>query len=133
MRDDLALLQQTLNARVDQSGAERRQIIDADGQREKPGDVEDDDAPRQARRALIDEELPGVARPVEKAADAAMADGRSRFAEAFGLDLRFDRSQRRGPVVRNICGSIEHVVCRGSDRPSPFCPRKRPEGSGQTP
>src|SRR6266480_3748162 len=43
-RDDLALHQQALHARVDQAGAELRQIQDADHQREQTGDVEKQDA-----------------------------------------------------------------------------------------
>ena len=39
--DDLALHQQALHARVDQAGAELREIEDADEQREQAGEIEE--------------------------------------------------------------------------------------------
>src|SRR5205814_9292488 len=60
--DDAALDQEALGARVDQAGAELRKIKDADDEREQSGDVEEYDAPREAREALGDEELPDAPR-----------------------------------------------------------------------
>ena len=71
--DDLALHQQALDARVDQPGAELRQKDDADRERDQAGDVEDDDAAGEARRALRDEELPGALRPVAEPGETVRA------------------------------------------------------------
>ena len=46
--DGLALYQEALNARLDQPGAELGEIENADDERDEAGDVEEDDAPRQA-------------------------------------------------------------------------------------
>ena len=64
--DDLALHHEAFDPRVDQAGAELRQIEDADDQRDQAGDVERDDAPRQTRKALADEELRSPARDAAK-------------------------------------------------------------------
>jgi hypothetical protein len=56
--DDLALHQQALDARVDQTGAELRQIENTDHEREQPGHVEEDDAPAQARKSDVRDQLP---------------------------------------------------------------------------
>jgi hypothetical protein len=65
---------------------------------------------------LIDENLAAVLEPAKHPRNATLGDDLS-LAEAFGLDLRLGRGQRRRPVIGDICSSIEHVVCRGSDRP----------------
>ena len=95
-RDDLALHQQALHARVDQAGAELRQIEDADDQREQAGDVEQDDAPRQARRALRDEEAPAPrpkarrTRRSHAARDARHFASPERASATAGAVSRFD-------------------------------------------
>ena len=66
--DDLALHHKALHPRVDQAGAELRQVEDADDQREQARDVERDDAPGEAGEALADEELPGALRDAAQAA-----------------------------------------------------------------
>src|SRR5262249_3680842 len=64
------------------------------------------------RRALGDEELPAARQP---SADAgAMARRRLNEASALALVLVLDGSCCR---CFGVCGSIEHVVCRGFDRP----------------
>ena len=50
-RDDLALDQQALDAGVDQPGAELVEVEDARDQRDEAGEVQNDDAPGQAREA----------------------------------------------------------------------------------
>ena len=50
--DDLALHQQALHARVDQAGAELREVEDAGDQRDQAGEIEEDDAAGEARKAL---------------------------------------------------------------------------------
>ena len=52
--DDLALHHEALHPRVDQAGAELREIENADDQREQARDVEEDDAAREAGEALAD-------------------------------------------------------------------------------
>ena len=54
--DDFALHRQALDPGVDQPGAELGEKDNADRQREQPGDVERDDAAREAREALRDGE-----------------------------------------------------------------------------
>ena len=82
--DDLALHHEALHPRVDQAGAELRQIEDADDQRDQARDVERDDAAGEAGEALADEELPGAPR------DAAQS--------ALGIDLR-DAARQIGERV----------------------------------
>jgi hypothetical protein len=53
------LHQQTLHPRIDQAGAELREVEHAGEQCDQAGEVEDDDAARQARRDLVDQETPG--------------------------------------------------------------------------
>ena len=45
--DDLALHHQTLDARVDQAGAKLRQVQNADDEGCEPGDVDENNPPRQ--------------------------------------------------------------------------------------
>ena len=84
--DDLALHQQALDARVDQAGAELRQVDDADREREQSGDVERNDAAGEAGKALGDEELPGMEQQAADAAQAAVRLARRRVVGAIGLD-----------------------------------------------
>ena len=65
--DDLALHQQALHARVDQPGAELRQIEHADHQRDQAGEIEEDDAAGEAGETLRNEKLPDRAqRPTDR-------------------------------------------------------------------
>ena len=77
----------TLHARVDQPGAELRQIDDADGQREQSEDIERDDAAGDARRALRGEELECAPQPTADPAQPAPAHTRQRFAVTVGLAM----------------------------------------------
>ena len=83
--DDLALHQQALDARIDQAGAELREIENADDQRQQAGDVEEDDAPGEARKALADEELPRAAQ--QQPARAALFAARRAVVGPLRLDL----------------------------------------------
>jgi hypothetical protein len=56
--NDLALHQQALHARVDQAGAELREIEHANHQRDEAGQIEKDDAAGEAGKTLRDEKLP---------------------------------------------------------------------------
>src|SRR5262249_48283564 len=58
--DDLALHQQALAAGVNETGAELGERENPDNKCKEPGEGEEDDAPRQARRALPQGELPGT-------------------------------------------------------------------------
>ncbi len=60
--DEIALHREALGARLDQASAELGQIDDAENEHEQAGDVEKDDAPREARKRLGDEELPAAAK-----------------------------------------------------------------------
>jgi two-component system sensor histidine kinase ChvG len=55
-----------LYSRIDQAGAELRQIQDARHQRDETGEVERDDAAGQAREGQRGEELPGALYPVQR-------------------------------------------------------------------
>src|SRR5208282_4448368 len=105
-----------LNARVDQAGAELGKKDDADGQRQQSGDVERDDAPGETGEALADEELPGALQPAADPGETAGPQRRG-LIDGRGLDRGLDPGRsvglRGGPC--DFCGSIEHVVCRGSD------------------
>jgi hypothetical protein len=99
------LHQQALRARVDQAGAELRQIEDADDEREQPDDVEQNDAPGEARRALRDDEAEcrnrGREEPAQPSADGTSFD----IARAFLGDGRRDGR-------RSFGGSIQHLSSR---------------------
>src|SRR5262249_11824387 len=58
-----------LHARIDQAGAELRQVEDADDEHHEAGDVQEGDASRQARRTLDRQELPAPAQHAEPALD----------------------------------------------------------------
>src|SRR4029077_12427657 len=77
------------------------------------------DLPGEARRALVNKNLPAAGQP--SADPGAVARGRLDDASALALVLVLDGGCRRCFCV---CGSIEHVVCRGFDRPA-ACPSPR--------
>ena len=137
--DDLALDLKTLDARVDQSGAELRQKQDADGERHQAGDVENDDAAGETRGALGDEELQRLlhpaAEPREKPrrgrAPASSRPSPSVTMVLVDLRLGLSRRQRRFEALAALatgpfgfCGSIEHVSAGVSDMPFPLRDRK---------
>ncbi len=66
-RDDLALHQQALRLCVDQAGAELRQVEHAGDKRDQAGQVERQDAARQARGCQAEEILAGAAEPARRA------------------------------------------------------------------
>ncbi len=100
--DDLALHLQALHARVDQAGAELREVKNPDDEGEQSGDVEKDDAPGEAGKALGEKELPRA--PHQRAGGQAL-DARSFLAGALGLDdSRID-----------VHSSIEHLVASARD------------------
>src|SRR5262249_21197344 len=95
------------------------QEVDADRERQQSRDVEKDDAPREAREALGDEELPGARHPADDARKPARLNGWGLAADlARGLRavLRTGRSPQLSPG--DFCGWIEHVVCRVSSMPA---------------
>src|SRR5260370_3075437 len=62
-----ALGEQPLHVRIDQAGPELREIQNAEHEREQPGNVQKNDAARETRKNLIDEELPGVTQRANEA------------------------------------------------------------------
>ena len=64
--DDLGLHQQALRPRVDQAGAELREVENARHQRDQAGEIERNDAAGEAREAEREEELTGAAQPAER-------------------------------------------------------------------
>ncbi len=74
-----------LDPGVDQAGAELRQVEDAEDEGDEAGDVERDDAPRQAGEALADEELPGA---LAEAAKPALAIDLRHMARQAGERTR---------------------------------------------
>jgi hypothetical protein len=64
--NDLGLHQQALRPRVDQAGAELREIKNARHQRDQAGEIERDDAAGQAGERQREEKLPGAAQPAER-------------------------------------------------------------------
>jgi len=99
-RDDLALHQQALHARIDQAGAELRQVQNADHEREQARDVEQHDAPRQARGGLRDQELPALDDRIDETAQPS-----TRRAQR---DL--GRRRSLGDGSSNIRGPIQHPL-----------------------
>ena len=103
--DDLALHQQVLYARIDQAGAELRQVENADDEREQAGEVEEDDAPGEARKARADEELPGP--------DATDRPAGARRAFVLRRADCRQAAQARPRRLQAFRGSVEHgSVCR---------------------
>ena len=94
--NNLALHQKTLNAGVNQAGAELRKIEDADHQHEETGKVEGYDAAGKARKSV----------PADELAQAREAPGRARprcrcrapFGWESGVRLGRGRGQWRGSV-----------------------------------
>ena len=98
--DDLALHLQALRARVDQPGAELREVENADHQRDQAGEIEKDDAAGEAGEALRDEELPDRAHDAANGTETAAHNARRVLGRRFG-----------GGLLRgDLCGPVEHVV-----------------------
>ena len=68
-----ACTSKALRARVDQAGAELRQVENARHQGDEARQVERDDAAREAGERKREEELPGPAQPAERPPPAAFA------------------------------------------------------------
>ena len=129
---------QALHPRIDQPGPELGEIEDAEHEREQPRDVQENDAARQAREALGDEELPAMLERAgqpfgsqdlpgtdEEGAGCGPGppDCSTQAVEAIecsrsGCRRKAVRRQDtracagingRGTGVVNICGSIKHV------------------------
>ena len=119
--DDLALHHEALHPRVDQAGAELRQIENADDEREQARDVERDDAAREAREALADKELPGALHDTAQA--AVLVSGgdparQTRKRVTAGTRRRLVGTFRLGALWRCFGGSIEQWgCCRPSSAP----------------
>jgi len=64
--NDLGLHQQALRARVDQAGAELREIENARHQRDEAREIERDDTAGEARERQSEEELPGPSQPAQR-------------------------------------------------------------------
>ena len=79
-RDDFALHDEALYARVDQAGAKLRQEQNADNEGGEAGDIDEDDAARQAGETERDDRLPRLA---SGAADAFRAQHMPRVGEIF--------------------------------------------------
>src|SRR5207248_286473 len=82
-RNDLALHEQALDARVDEAGAELREVKNSNDQREEPGYVEKDDPARQAREADADKEIPALTQQLGES--PALGDKRSCAIELLRL------------------------------------------------
>src|SRR5690606_7769392 len=92
----LSLHQKALHPRVDQAGAELREIENADYEGEQARDVEKDDAAREAGKALGYEEAPGAQQQVRRALRR--------------VSLRRRRCLRlNGGAVLQLHSSVEHV------------------------
>src|SRR5262245_1462037 len=99
--DDFALREQALHARVDQSGAELRQVEHAGDERDQASEIEEDDTSSETGEALRYEEMPDRAQHAPQG--AALPPGlraRSFRAGWFGF----------GVLRNNFRGSIEHFV-----------------------
>ena len=144
-RDHLALYAQAARARLDQPGAQLGELENADHQHHQAREVENDDAAGEAREALRDEDLPGVAGDAGQPLRAQHVPAR---AEEFeGLPAGAHRRCRRavapqrekrggappdtrttarsaargrlGDAVRFLRESIEHPCVPGSRRLRP--------------
>ena len=89
-RDDFAGRQQVFGARIDQAGAELREIENARHQRDQAGQIQRNDAAGQAGEAEREEKLSGAAQPVHRTLPAVQA----RIFGGSGF-----RSERRGGVL----------------------------------
>ena len=109
-----ALHLKALDARVDQAGAELREKDDADRERDQAGEVENDDAPGEARRALRDEKLPGAPQPVADAGEtvrrAAPRRARRRMAPHLGMGSSAEPSASAALLHLRASGRALHVL-----------------------
>src|SRR6202012_641101 len=64
--DDFSRYLQALRARVDQPGAELRQIEDARHQSDEAGEIERNNPARQAGKRQREEKLPGADQPIQR-------------------------------------------------------------------
>ena len=98
--NDFALREQTLHARINQAGAELREIEHAGDECDQAGKVEEDDAAREAREALRNEEMPNRAghaahgRLLLRLRARRLHAGAFRLGVACGSFPRFDQARR---------------------------------------
>jgi hypothetical protein len=98
--NDFALREQTLHARINQAGAELREIEHAGDECDQAGKVEEDDAASEAREALRNEEMPS--RPCHARQGRLLLRLRARRLRAGALRLGF--------ACGSFRGSIKHFV-----------------------
>jgi len=125
------LHQQALDARVDQTGTELREIENADHEREQAGDIEEDDAPAQARKSDAREQLPPAQ---QQRGEPPPSGGRERSAVIAPLQLDLKALERaielaeveRGraskalPALRDKGGGL--AQCRARQRKRALAP-----------
>ncbi len=119
-RDDLGLYQKALRPRVDQAGAELREIEDARHQRDQAGQIERNDAAGEAGETEREEELTGAVQPAERPLPAPHGRvfdisgvERERRRDVLGIQawirLRSIKQWPKLPVVFD-CASRRRVV-----------------------
>ena len=97
-RDDLALGEKALYAGFDEALAELVEVEEADEERDEAGEVEHDDAARQARRAALDDHAAEMLQPRQE-----------RSGEPAGR-----RMPRRRGWAQPSCRSFTHGPMRGT-------------------
>jgi hypothetical protein len=102
--DDLALGQQALHARIDQAGAELVEVEDADHENDEAGEIEDDDAPGQARKNGTSMNR---RRPPNRAIGAGASAAGSGSGSASGASSRSDRRDR---LARRLPSNIPVAI-----------------------
>src|SRR5262249_56852871 len=97
-----------------------RQVENADDQREQAGDVEEDDAPCETRKADANEQVPAVVQQLGQ--PPAPLGGRRTLIEPFRLDLNleaFRRSIEHG-ATRSQSSGVSNQSDRFLERPQLF-------------
>ena len=138
--DDLGLHQQALRPRVDQAGAELREIENARHQRDQAGKVQRNDAAGQAGEAECEKKLTGPAQPVERPLPALAArllggsavrnEGRRERPRRSGSNqAAFDQAMAKtaGCFDTRIRVSPLHLTPVGRRRQSTMRASKRPQ------
>jgi len=122
-----------LHARINQAGPELGEIQNAEHEGEQPGNVEKNNATREARKNLTDEELPCVTQRNKEAlraqdppaapekiggsdagtresyADETNAPHRRRSEPAVPLQILYGRIGRSDMRIVDVYGLIKHV------------------------
>jgi len=132
--DDLALHQKALDARVDQPGAELREIDDADGERSSPATLRKTMRRVRLEKLWVMKKLPDPPQPTDDPAEAVVAAPCLKLIGAIRLGLGLHRSRDVRPLPRLRLSSAlgpwyrpgamsavrsSTLVCRvpGSDQP----------------